>query len=104
MAKACSLEASKRKASGMEKKLPAKKLILFHRDSCQRLIDGWKIQHRQIPRRVGSVDWRGHTVQSHVLQKDNYATNVANKTISPECALQKYHNNNHMLTKWLQNQ
>ena len=43
-------------------------------------------------------------MQSHVLQKDKYATNVADKTISPECALQNFQDNNHVLTKWLQNQ
>ena len=48
-------------------------------------------------------------MQSHVLQKDEYGTNVANKTVLPECALQKFqlsnkitgHNkdNNHVLTQ-----
>ena len=33
-------------------------------------------------------------MQSHVLQIDKYATNVANKTISPKCALQKFQLNN----------
>lgn len=53
-------------------------------------------------------------MQSLVLQKEKYATNVAHKAILLECALQKFqlnntdteHNkdSNHVLTKWFQNQ
>ena len=103
MAKAHSLEVSKMKASGMERNFPQRKLILFLRNSIQKLIDKQEHQHQQTPRHVDSVDCHGHTMQNHVLQKDKYATNVANKIILPKCALQKVRlndkDNNHMLTE-----